>query len=1003
MRTARAFACFLTVLALALPALGQGNPTGKIQGRVESEGTPLPGVTVTANSPALQGEQTEITTQTGDFLFQSLPPGDYRVTFELEGMAPLDQSVRVAAAQTARVIVTMGAAAVTETIVVAATAANETTISQDSEVATTFPKALVDELAGGRTINQIVALSPGVLPNGPSKSDTTGLSNVTISGAPTSENLFLLNGVVLNENIRGQAFDLFIEDAIQETTTATAGVSAEYGRFSGGVVNVITKSGGNDFSGSFRTTVNNQSWEEARLNPTTGRDAPQTDKTIPTYEATLGGPVLEDHLWFFLAGRDQENERSQNTAAPTSISFVNLRDQQRYEGKLTATITPKHSLLGSYVKIDDIENGQVQFPIYDVDSLTNRETPQELWSLNYTGSFGDNLLLTTQYSEREFTFIGSGSRFTDLLNGTLLLDRSNANTRYNAPTFCGVCLPEQRNNENLLVKASYFLSTSSLGTHDLVAGYDTFDDIRVSDNHQSGSDFRIIGTGVTFAGTTPLPIFRGDGSTTIQYDPILQSTGGTSFKTNSLFFNDSWRFNDRLTFNLGVRYDESDGTNGAGQKVADDSLISPRVAVSFDTHADGRLLFHASYGQYVSAIANGVADSSSRGGVPSTFQWIYRGPDIVGLSQDAALTALFDWFAAANGGLPTPTSPVGGGQVPVSGAAIRGLNTQIQGTLTSPNVTEFSVGASAQLGARTLVRADVVFREWSDFYHQRTDASTGFVVGQIGPVTQRFDLTLVENNENLYERTYEGLHTQFRYRASDRLDLGGNWTLSRTEGNYNAENQGSGPVPGVLGNYPEYIDPAWNSPSGPLTIDQRHRVNLYGVYRVLQGDRHDLSIGLLQFYGSGHPYEAVGTIRTQAFVDPAVNARYFQEPVRVNYFFSDRGSFTTPSVTATNLSLNYTLKLGSIELFAHPEVINVFNEDKVDTTDVRYFNTTVLTNDNGAACVQSGGGTCAPFNPFTETPVEGVHWVKGPLFGQANNPLAFQQPRTYRLSVGLRF
>ena len=90
-------------------------------------------------------------------------------------------------------------------------------------------------------------------PNGPSKSTDTGLGNITISGAPTYENLFLVNGVVVNENIRGQALDLFIEDSVQETTTAAAGVSAEYGRFSGGVVNVLTKSGGNDFTGSLRT------------------------------------------------------------------------------------------------------------------------------------------------------------------------------------------------------------------------------------------------------------------------------------------------------------------------------------------------------------------------------------------------------------------------------------------------------------------------------------------------------------------------------------------------------------------------------------------------------------------------------------------------------------------------------------------------------------------------------------------------------------------------------
>jgi hypothetical protein len=386
--------------------------------------------------------------------------------------------------------------------------------------------------------------------------------------------------------------------------------------------------------------------------------------------------------------------------------------------------------------------------------------------------------------------------------------------------------------------------------------------------------------------------------------------------------------------------------------------------------------------------------------VPSTFQWIYRGPDITGVSQDEALRRLFDWFTAANNGLPTVAQPLGGGQVPVSGAAIRGLSQQIRGSLDSPNVTEYSLGVSRALGARGVVRADLVFREWGNFYHQRTDTSTGTVSGQIGNIVQTFDLTLVENNDSLYEREYRGLHTQFRYRVSDRFDLGGNWTLSETEGNYNAETQVNGPVAGGLGNYPEYFDVSWNSPSGPLTIDQRHRVNLYGVYRILDGDRHSLSASLLQNYGSGRPYEATGTIIIRPYV---TNPGYRTPPARVGYFFSDRGAFETEDVTSTNVAFNYELRLGPAEIFVKPEIVNVFNEDAVDTTDVRYFNTSVLTADNAAACSGSPTGRCLPFNPFTETPVENVHWVKGADFGEPINPLAFQQPRTYRLAVGVRF
>ena len=96
-------------------------------------------------------------------------------------------------------------------------------------------------------------MAPGVHPTGPAGAFSFG-------GSVSYENLFLLNGVSINENIRGQAFDTAIEDAIQETTVANGGVSAEFGRFSGGVVNIITKSGGNRFSGSFRNSLNNDMW-----------------------------------------------------------------------------------------------------------------------------------------------------------------------------------------------------------------------------------------------------------------------------------------------------------------------------------------------------------------------------------------------------------------------------------------------------------------------------------------------------------------------------------------------------------------------------------------------------------------------------------------------------------------------------------------------------------------------------------------------------------------------
>ena len=988
----RAFVLGLTIALLwAFSAAAQGNPTSRLSGRVTSGDQPLPGVKVTVSSPNLQGTRSTTTSNTGDYLFPALPPGDYTVVFEAQGLQKETQQLRLSAAQSSTLDTELTGAAVTEEINVIGTAAE---VATGTQTATTYTKQLIDALPAGRTVNQIVALSPGVQPNGPTKDATTGLGSITISGAPTYENLFLLNGVVLNENLRGQAFDLFIEDAIQETTTASAGISAEYGRFSGGVVNVVTKSGGNDFSGSFRTTLNNQKWESK-----TPLTTVQTDKVVPTYEATLGGPVLHDRLWFFLAGRSLDRQQTQNTAL-TNIAFDNERNQKRYEAKLTATLTPRHTVFGTYSKIDDKENGNSFPPILDRASLVNRETPQKLWALNYTGSLTDNLLVTGQYSQREFTFIGSGAPSRDLIEGTLLIARNLNNGRYHSPTFCGVCEPEHRDNKNATVKASYFLSTEATGSHELVAGYDTFDDIRNANNHQSGSDYRVLGTTAIIHGDQIYPVFANDGSTIIQFNPIAKLSKGTNFRTNSLFANDTWRLNDRLTFNVGLRYDKNDGEDAEGKKVAKDSNISPRLALNYDVHKDGGLLVHASYGKYVAAIANNIGDSSSSAGAAATFQWAYRGPavniDPNGplVSQNDALRILFNWFQSQGG----PT-----GSLPLIFVNIPGGNTKIRGSLNSPNVVEYSTGVTARLGIHGAVRADIVYRDWSDFYGARIDTSTGRVTTANGPA----DLALIENNNSLYERTYNGLHTQWRYQPTERLDLGGTYTLSRTRGNFDAENQGSGPIVGQAGRYPEYLDRSWFAPKGDLAIDQRHRASIYGVYRILSHNSQELSVSLLQSFFSGRAYGAVGTatlINPVTGANYVTNPGYVTPPVRTTYYFTARDAFRTPNVFRTDLSLNYSFRLGPVDLFVHPEVINVFNSHRVDTTAIDVFDVTVLSADTRGDCDPGPGvSPCKPFNPFTEKPVQGVNWQKGPNFGKPVNPRAYQQPRTYRIGVGLRF
>lgn len=980
----------LAALLTAGTLLAQGNPTGKVTGRVTADGGGLPGVLVTFSSPNLQGSRTTTTQANGDYIAGLLPPGSYAVTFELEGFQTLERRVTAPAAQTVTLDVSLSLATVREEIDVVGRA-DDTAISDRSQASVTYDEKLIEDLPVARTIRGAVTLAPGVHATGPQRPN--GEQAITISGSQSYENLFLVNGVVVNENLRGQPFDLYIEDAIQETTTSTSGISAEYGRFAGGVVNLITKSGGNDLSGSFRTSFQNEDWEE----PTPVTTA-QNDEVIPTFEATLGGPLLRDSLWFFGAGRSVDEDEAQQTLL-TNLPFTESTEQRRYEVKLTGSVTPSHRIVGSL--IDEEEETTNFDPFNAAMELAavdpSRAEPQSLRAVSYTGVVTPSLFVEAQYSEREFTFEGSGGDDADLIRGTVMYDSQNAGT-YHAPWFCGdPCLNEERNNENWLAKASYFLTTEGFGSHELVAGYDTFEDIRAADNHQSATDFTFFTDTTVIRDGQVFPVANPFNAAVVWW-PILESTQGTSFKTNSAFLNDVWRVTDRLTLNLGVRYDENDGVDSSGARRIDDSKVSPRLGLSWDVAGDGEWIVNGSYASYVSAIANTVGNRQSKAGQPAIIVWLYGGPainpdpnaaDLV--DQDEALRIMFDWFDSIGGiGNLTPFDGVDGWVIQTT---IPGAANTVSPDLASPSAEEVSFGLTRRLGSRGLVRADYVHRDFQDLYYRRLDTTTGQVTVDdplLPPIT--IDREVVENaTDDQLERVYDGLHTQLSYRVADRLNLGANWTWSHARGNFDGETVGSGPVAATDGLFPEYKAFAQHNPRGDLGIDSRHKVRAWASWDAISGDRQDLTVSVLQSLISGTPYGALGAVRSRLFVD---NPGYQVPPASVNYYFTSRDAFTTPDITSTDLALNYAFRVAAfgrpIELFLQPEVLNVFDEQEPIVV-----NTTVLD-----ATVASGYEN---FNPFTATPVEGVHWDFGPNFGQPLTENSFQQPRTFRFSVGLRF
>jgi len=963
------------LLLLAMPAMGQGT-TGSLNGSATQDGSPLPGVTVTITSPAMQGTRVTVTNVNGDYNFPALNPGDYTVKFEMQGMATVTKTTKVGLAKTERVNGALQLSAMAESIVVTASAP---AVLETTEVQANYDSQLIENLPIGRRVQDTVLLAPGVTNNGPSSGNTR---QIVLGGGYAYDSLYLINGAVTNENVRGQTSTLFIEDAIQETSILVGSVSAEYGRFTGGVVSAITKSGGNEFSGSFRDSFTNPSWDKT----TPFGEANQDSTVNESYEATFGGRIVRDRLWFFAAGRSEELVIA-NFYEGSTIPLNRTDKDDRWEAKLTGQITQKHSLVASYLDKEVKQQPYCAFGCFEeaaVD-LDGRTLPEYLKAAHYNGILTSNFLVEASYSARSVEWLDSGTEYLtkdpndphDLALGTTGWDYGDSGSGWGSPVFCGICDVESRTNDYYLVKGTYYVSTPSLGTHNIVAGYENFAESRFSNNYQSGSNYTIYTFGPSpereADGTLRPIIAEGD---SIVYVPVPVTSIGSDFVTESLFLNDKWDLGANWNFNIGVRYDKNDGQDSAGNPISKDSNISPRLGVIYDVKGDGRFRANASYSRYVSKIIEGVGGAGG-GGNPWYVYYTYEGPQIggvgTGMNSTQVLTQLFEWFFA-QGGL--------GATDLISYAKVPGYNTRFDGDLKSPSVDEWTVGFGSQIGDAGYIRFDYIDRTWNDFYVLVTQPDDQIYVDVAASTFDVITTTNARSQDNL-ERSYKAFQVQGGYRFTDRLNLGGNYTWSEAKGNSVGETYGLGPIGDQIASYPEYKAFAQNNPVGYMPNDQTHKARVWLSYDLPLGKGGGLNFSVMEQFDSGSPYSAVTTtLDSSPYVS---NPGYATTPDgAVEYYFSDRGEYRWDDATATNLAINYELPIKKAQFFIQGELLNVFDESAQI---------------GGTASVR----VLQEFDPFTETPVEGVNWAKRSSFGTARGAYDYQLPLTYRFSAGIRF
>jgi hypothetical protein len=966
-------------LALALPILlasgaaAQGLQTGELMGTVSSsDGLTLPGATVTVQSPSLQGVRTVVTDANGAYVIRALPPGQYDVTFEMTGLSTKKEKAVIELGRQTTLNATLALAGVTEAVTVTA---DVTTAGLTSPtVGANYDSREITTLPTGRTPALIAELAPGLTAN------TPNAGQVTIAGGFAYDNVFMINGVDINDNVFGTANNVFIEDAIEETSVLTSGISAEYGRFTGGVINMITKSGGNQFSGSFRANFTNDSWtvETPREKDA---DIERPDKLNQNYEATFGGPIVRDRLWFFTAGRWQDTSQTQ-TLQISNLPFEQTTENKRFEIKGTGTLAANHRVQANYIR-NSTDSTRLPFGFtIDPNIPENPSFPNDLFVVSYNGVLTPKLLATFQISQKQFGFRGSGGTDTNIINSPFItqgvLEGVSPVLHYNGNYFDATD-PEDRDNFQYAGTLSYFLSTPGFGSHDIKGGFEHFKSNRTGGNSQSATSY-VFDTDYLTAGGDPvydadgrfIPVFTPGVSQLEQW--IATRGANLDVRTLSLFLQDDWAIGPKLTINAGFRFEDVKSEATGGIIGVDTQTWAPRLAATYDLFGNGRTILQTSYAHYAGKYNETQIGQNTPVANPDFLLFDYIGP--AGQGRDFA-----PGFDPANYEITFGSFPT--------------ANIFLEDGLSSPITREFSASIGHDLWGRGLAKLTYMNRHYYNFIEDFIDNPTP--AGQTSVIRDGVNFGTFDNitfrNSDAPERNYHALLLQSNYRLRNNLQVEGHWTIQlKNEGNFEGEAANQPGISSEIGDYPEILVPSRNFPTGRLNDFQRHKVRLWAIYTQGLGRFGDLDVAPIVRIDSGTTYSLFASDVDLSDVQLARNPGYARLPGggTQTLFFGERGSETFEGFALMDLAMTYRIPVfRSVSPWVKVEVLNVTNNQKQIA-----WNTTVQPDPNSPL---DANGLPTGF-------------IRGSNFGRAtantHYPVwrpGFTGGRTFLIATGVRF
>jgi outer membrane receptor protein involved in Fe transport len=555
----------VSLLAILVPfaAFAQSS-TGSLSGEVtDANGGAMPGVTVTASNTATHASRTVVSNGAGHYEIPLLPPGTYKIAAELSGFQPVAAVVNINVGTAATLDMKMKPGVAETVTVTAAAPVVETTKSQVSSVVT--EKAIQNLPTNGRNFIDFVLTTPGVVRDGTRLGDISfagqrgTLNSMVVDGANNDNTFF---GQTVGRTGSGRAPYQFSEDAVKEFQVNTNSYSAEYGRAGAAVINVVTRSGTNDFHGSVFDYYRDRSLNaNDYINVINNRV--KSPYHFDQYGLTAGGPIVKDRHFFF-ANWDRQRNSTPNDVVLASGRIASFPTDPASQSALSAL----QALGTSYSRQlnQDVYLLKTDHELMANQHVSLRYNRQRFNGVNFENGGIDNAIGHT----------GTSSVFTDSLAGVYdstwgssffnearaqyLKDREPGASNTSDPetqVFQGGVrvLIFGRNNfspRETTIKRYQVADTATyiLQNHTIKGGFDYSHDNILNyfpGNFFGSYRFNSLADFTNKNAVSFVQAFPGPGTTGPFTHPNLKETG--------LFLQDEWRAMPTLTLNLGLRYD----------------------------------------------------------------------------------------------------------------------------------------------------------------------------------------------------------------------------------------------------------------------------------------------------------------------------------------------------------------------------------------------------------------------------------------------------------------